>query len=188
MTIHAHASTTMSNEKNPRKDPHMPLSIRPAAISDAAAVARIYNQAVARTTATFDTELKTEDDRRLWLTRRAKEHPAIVATVDVGVAGWGAFLPWSDRCAYRSTVEMSVYVDEQHHRGGVGAALSRELLRLAPEVGIHSILARVCSENTASLAMAERLGFREVGTMHEVGRKFDRWLDVVVLELLVQGD
>lgn len=166
----------------------MSLSIRHAILADAATIARIYNQAIVGTTATFDTELKTKEDRRSWLSGRSAENPVIVARIGDEVVGWGAFLPWSDRCAYRSTVEMSVYVDEAHRRHGVGTALSRELLGLAPGLGVHTVLARICSENVASLAMAERLGFREVGTMHEVGRKFDRWLDVVVLELLVQGD
>lgn len=166
----------------------MALTIRTATGDDAAAIARIYNQAVAGTTATFDTELKTEEDRRTWLADRAPQHPVVVAVDDDGVVGWGAFLPWSDRCAYRSTVEMSVYVDEAHHRHGVGAALSGELLRRAPEIGIRAILARICSENTASLAMSRTLGFREIGTMHEVGNKFGRWLDVVMLELLIGND
>lgn len=166
----------------------MALAIRAATKDDAAAIARIYNQAVAGTTATFDTELKTEEDRRAWLANRALQHPVIVAEDDSGVVGWGAFLPWSDRCAYQSTVEMSVYVDEARHRHGVGAALSKELLRLAPERGVRTILARICSENVASLAMSKTLGFREIGTMHEVGNKFGRWLDVVMLELLVRND
>jgi L-amino acid N-acyltransferase YncA len=166
----------------------MSLLIRRAVIDDAAAIARIYNQAVVGTTATFDTELKSEADRRVWLSDRSAEHPVIVGSADDEVVGWGAFLPWSDRCAYRSTVEMSVYVDEAHHRHGVGAALSRELLGMAADLGVRTVLARVCSENVTSLAMAKRLGFREIGTMHDVGRKFDRWLDVVMLELLVHGD
>jgi len=166
----------------------MSLEIRSATDADAAAIARIYNQAVAGTTATFDTELKTEQDRRTWLRDRARQNPVIVAARDDAVVGWGAFLPWSDRCAYKSTVEMSVYVDEAHHRHGVGAALSRELLAIAPEREIHVVLSRICSENTASLAMARKLGFREIGTMHEVGHKFGRWLDVVMLELLIHSD
>ena len=166
----------------------MALAIRTASVDDAAAVARIYNQAVAGTTATFDTELKTGEDRRAWLANRRLQHLVIVAEDGDGVVGWGAFLPWSDRCAYKSTVEMSVYVDEAHHRHGVGAALSRELLHRAPGLGIRTILARICSENLASLAMSQTLGFRVIGTMHEVGNKFGRWLDVVMLELLVRND
>jgi len=166
----------------------MHLELRAATPADADAIARIYNQAVTGTTATFDTEPKTGQDRREWLTNRPSQNPVIVSRGADEIVGWGAFLPYSDRPAYRGTVEMSVYVDDAHHRHGVGAALSRELLRRAPDLDIHVVLARVCSENAASLAMAKTLGFREIGTMHEVGRKFGRWLDVVMLELLVQSD
>lgn len=163
----------------------MPVTVRGAVPDDAAAIASIYNHAVLNTTATFDTQEKSPKDRVAWLTGRARQHPVIVAEEDGTVVGWGAFSPWSDRCSYASTVEMSVYIDPEHVRRGLGGALSRELLRLAPEVGVHNILSRICSENTASLAMAGRLGFDTIGTMHEVGRKFDRWLDVVMLEYIV---
>ncbi len=166
----------------------MPPIVRTARPEDAAAIAAIYNHAVLHTTATFDTEPKSAENRLEWLSDRARQHPVIVAEEDGIVLGWGAFSGWSDRCSYAATVEMSVYIDPAHTRQGLGRTLSSELLRLAPVVGVHNILSRICSENTASLAMAERLGFTTVGTMHEVGRKFDRWLDVVVLELLVQTD
>lgn len=163
----------------------MPPTIRAARPDDAEAIASIYNHAVLNTTATFDTEVKSAGNRREWLAGHARQHPVIVAEQDGAVVGWGSFSGWSDRCSYAATVEMSVYIDPAHLRQGLGKALSRELLRLAPDVGVHSILSRICSENTASLAMAERLGFTTIGTMHEVGRKFDRWLDVVMLEYIV---
>ncbi|PKQ37386.1 MAG: N-acetyltransferase [Actinobacteria bacterium HGW-Actinobacteria-1] len=169
----------------PDRGDNVSVTVRAAVPADAAAIASIYNHAVEHTTATFDTQRKTVEDRTAWLAGRARQHPVIVAEEDGAVVGWGAFSPWSDRCSYASTVEMSVYIDPEHVRRGLGGALSRELLRLAPEVGVHNILSRICSENAASLAMATRLGFDTIGTMHEVGRKFDRWLDVVMLEYIV---
>ncbi|MCE5191309.1 MAG: N-acetyltransferase family protein [Actinomycetia bacterium] len=163
----------------------MPTMIRTAVPQDAPAIAAIYNHAVLTTTATFDTEPKSVENRLEWLAGRARRHPVIVAEHDGFVVGWGALSPWSDRPSYAATVEISVYVDPDHRREGLGTALSRELLRMAPVIGIHTVLSRISSENAASLAMAERLGFTTVGTMHEVGRKFDRWLDVVMLERIV---
>ncbi len=162
------------------------MHVRPASEHDAAAIAAIYNHAVAHTTATFDTEPKTADDRRRWLVERESRHPVIVAEEAGAVVGWGAFSPYADRCAYEGTVELSVYVDPTHVRRGIGSTLARTLIERAPSLGVHVIIARICTENTASLALAERLGFTYVGTMHEVGRKFDRWLDVAILELVLR--
>ena len=162
------------------------MHIRPAQPADAEAIAAIYNYAVRETTATFDTEDKTPEDRRAWLEARRPEHPVLVAADGAGdVVGWGAFSPWSERCSYRATVEASVYVEVRHLRQGIGSALAEALLAAAPELGIHVILSRICTENVASMAMSERLGFTLVGTMHDVGRKFDRWLHVALYELVL---
>lgn len=163
----------------------MPATLRPARPEDAAQIAAIYNHAVENLTATFDTETKSAENRREWLSGRARQHPVIVAETDGKVVGWGAFIPWSDRSAYITTAEMSVYIRHDRVRQGLGRLLSEELLRIAPEVGLRHIISRICTENTASLAMAESLGFATVGTQHRVGRKFDRWLDVVIMEYLV---
>ncbi len=161
------------------------MRIRPARLEDAEAIAAIYNHAVLHTTATFDTEPVTPESRRKWLERRGPEHPVVVAEADGAVVGWGALSPWSDRCAYRASVELSVYVAPTHHRRGIGRALAEHLLALAPSLGVHAILARICTENAASIALVERLGFEPCGVQREVGRKFDRWLDVAVYELIV---
>lgn len=161
------------------------MHLRPATLDDAAAITTIYNQAVIATTASFDTEPKSVDDRRTWLDGRRPRHPVIVAEEDGTVIGWGALSPYSDRPAYDATVEISVYVDEAWHKRGVGRTLSRALLDLAVERGVHAVIARICTENTGSIVMVRSLGFAEVGTMREVGRKFDRWLDVVTWEYRV---
>lgn len=164
------------------------MRIRPARPEDAEAIAEVYNHAVLHTTATFDTEPVTPESRREWLARRNPEHPVIVAEDDGAVVGWAALSPWSDRCAYRTSVELSVYVTPGHHRRGIGRTLAEHLLALAPSLGAHAVLARICTENEASIALVERLGFEPCGVQREVGRKFDRWLDVAVYELLVPSE
>lgn len=161
------------------------MRIRPATADDAQAIADIYNHAVLTTTATFDTEPVTAESRRSWLENRGVEHPVVVAEDHGEVVGWAALSPWSDRCAYRSSVEMSVYVAPDHLRRGVGRALAEHLLVLAPSRGVHAVLARICTENVASIALVERLGFEPCGVQREVGRKFGRWLDVAVYERIV---
>lgn len=161
------------------------MRIRHARPEDAEAIAAIYNHAILNTTATFDTEPVTPESRREWLARRTAKHPVVVAEEDGAVVGWAALSPWSDRCAYSTSVELSVYVAPTHCRRGIGRALAEHLLALAPSLGVHAILARICTENAASLALVERLGFEPCGVQREVGRKFDRWLDVAVYELIV---
>jgi L-amino acid N-acyltransferase YncA len=158
-------------------------SIREAEAADAAAIARIYNQAVVDSTATFDLEPKTSEDRSLWLADHDERHPVLVVERDGAVVGWGSLSSVSDRGAWDATVEISTYVDDRHHGTGVGRALGTELIERARVLGHHVILSRVCAENVASIRLSEQLGFECVGRMREVGRKFGRWLDVDMLEL-----
>jgi L-amino acid N-acyltransferase YncA len=160
--------------------------IRPAVHADAARIAEIYNQAVMHSTATFDTEPETAEDREHWLGEHtAPQHPVIVAERDGRVVGWASLSRYSDRCAYEATVEASAYIDEAETGRGLGTALSQALLEAGRAGGVHAVLARICTENTASLAMSRKLGFVEVGVMREVGVKFGRSLDVMVLEKLL---
>lgn len=160
--------------------------IRPAVAADAARIAAIYNVAVTTSTATFDEQEKTPADRARWLAaHEAAGLPVLVAEQDGETVGWGSLSSYSDRCSYRATTEISVYIDEHHLHEGLGYALSRALIEAAPAHGVHTIMARICSENTASIGMTRKLGFAEVGTLHESGRKFGRWLDVTIFELLV---
>jgi L-amino acid N-acyltransferase YncA len=162
------------------------LIIRPAARSDAAAMATIYNQAVLHSTATFDTEPETAEDRERWLDEHtAPQHPVLVAERDGRVVGWASLSRYSTRCAYEATVEASAYVDESETGRGVGTALSQALLEAGRAGGVHAVLARICTENTPSLVMSRKLGFFEIGVMREVGAKFGRTLDVMWLEKLL---
>lgn len=162
------------------------VTIRSATRADAPAMARIYNQAVVSSTATFDTETETVEERERWLEEHtAPQHPVLVAERDGRVIGWASLSRYSARCAYVTTVEASAYIDEAETGHGLGTALSEALLQAGRAGGVHAVLARICTENTASLAMSRKLGFFEVGVMREVGVKFGRSLDVMMLEMLL---
>lgn len=161
------------------------MHLRPATLDDAERIAAIYNRAVTVSTASFDVEPKTAEDRRGWLAGRLPRHPVIVAIEEGEVIGWGALSPYSDRAAYATTAELSVYVDERWQQRGLGRALSVALLDAAAAEGLHSVLARICTENAGSTRMVRSLGFTDAGTMHEVGYKFGRWLDVATWEYRV---
>lgn len=161
--------------------------IRDADERDAEAIARIYNHYVATSAVTFDTEPKTAEDRRAWLAAHGERHPVVVAESDGRVIGWGSLSPWHVRPAYDASVEVSSYIDPAHLGKGIGSALMRELIALAEQAGHHVLLSQVVAGNDASIALGERFGYREVGRLPQVGRKFDEWLDVVIMALVLES-
>jgi phosphinothricin acetyltransferase len=163
------------------------VQVRLASDADSAAIAAIWNHEVATGTATTDTEPRDAAAQQAWLTAHGGAHPVLVA-VDAGrVVGYGCLSPYRPKPAFRHTVENSVYVD-RHHRGhGVGSAILARLLALAAEHGHHSVLARITAGNDGSLRLHERHGFRVVGMEREVAFKHERWLDVVVMQRMLDA-
>jgi L-amino acid N-acyltransferase YncA len=159
------------------------MHIRPATEADLPAIFAIYDREVLHGTATFDTEPKSAVERLAWLRDDAGgRYPILVAEIDGHVAGWARLYAWSNRCAYARAAENAVYVHEQQRGKGVARALLAELIRLAPQRGVHVLLARIVEGNPASLALHEQLGFTPIGVMRRVGEKFGRVLDVRLLE------
>ncbi len=161
--------------------------IRGAVEHDVPEIARIYNHAITNTTATFDIEPKTIQDRLRWFSDRTDDYPVIVATIDGKVAGWAEIKPFGTRRAYRHTVENAVYVDPEYQARGIGSALLGRLIEIAREKGFHAILALVVAGNECSARLHTKLGFEQVGVMREVGRKFENWLDLIVFEKMLNS-
>jgi len=161
------------------------IEVREAQRSDVARIAEIYNQAVLRTVATFDTEEKSLDSMAEWFSHHGGNHPAVVAVDGDAVIGWGSLSAWSDRCAYSGTCEASIYVDEARRGEGVGGILLDELIRRARSSGMHTILSRIAGGNEVSVRMHLKRGFFHVGTMREVGLKFGRLLDVEMYQIIL---
>jgi phosphinothricin acetyltransferase len=165
------------------------MHVRLAEPSDAESVRRIYNAEVLGSTATFDLRARTEEEHRAWMAEHRGTHPVVVAVDDDGtVLGFGSLSTYRDRPSYATTVENSVYVDADRRGAGVGRALLDELVRLGTLHGFHSMIARVGGDNAASIALHEACGFEPVGVEREIGRKFNRWLDVAVLQRMLGGD
>ena len=151
---------------------------------DAEAIRAIYNLEVLTGTNTFDLVPRTLEDQQAWIDRHRGAHPAVVAWDD-RVLGFAVVSPFRDRAAYATTVEDSVYVHREHRGKGVGRALLEEVLCLAAGHGFHAVIARISSENDASLHLHRACGFELVGIEKEVGRKHGRWLDVAELQKMV---
>jgi len=161
------------------------MNIRTATEADLTAITAIYNEVIANSTATFDTEPRTDEGQREWFAAHGPEFPILVAERDGAVMGWASLTQWSRRPAYRGTVESSFYVQAEHRAQGVGRALKEALIAEARRLGFHTLLARVAEGSDESLHLNESLGFERIGTMKQVGRKFGRWLDVHVMQLML---
>jgi phosphinothricin acetyltransferase len=161
------------------------VEIRLAELEDAEAIRTIYNHEVLRSTVTFDLRPRSLEEQRQWLAARSGAHAVIVAVADGEVVGFGSLSPFRERPAYSTSVEDSVYVRGDQRGTGVGRALLEELVKLATQHGFHTVLARIVGGHEASIALHEAVGFEVVGTEREVGRKFGRWLDVMVMQRLL---
>ena len=162
-----------------------PVLIRRARLADAERLAAIYNEAVLSTTATFDIEPKTVDDRRDWLLAHGERYPVLVREVDGTVAGYASLTRWSARAAYDDTAETGVYVHSSYRGRGIGRELYAAIIDEARRLRFHTLIARVTSESAASIRLNEQAGFVVVGTLREVGRKFGRLLDVLIMQKIL---
>jgi phosphinothricin acetyltransferase len=169
--------------------PPLPINIatdpvlRTVELRDMSAVAQIYNHYVLHSTCTFAEQPEQQPYWDAWLAAHVGPHPAIVAEQDGQVVGWGSLSRWNSRCAYRFSVEDSVYVHEGLHRRGIGRALLGELIRLARSHGHRNIIAQIAGDQPASEALHQRFGIRRAGTLRHIGFKFNRWIDVSLWQL-----
>lgn len=161
------------------------MRLRNATVADAEALRTIYNREVEETTHTFDLEPRSLSEQQDWIRERAGALGVLVAEIDGEVAGFASLSPYRPRPAYRTSVENSVYVAESARGAGVGRALMEELIDVATQRGFHTIIARVSGGHEASIGLHRACGFTVVGTERQVGRKFGKWLDVVVMQRML---
>ncbi len=186
--------------------------VRQARPSDAEAIRSIYNHEVLSTTATFDLVPRSLDDQRLWLAARSGAFAAVVAedlstvaaaaghaghaahaahaaheSADISgeVVGFAALSPYRERAAYRTSVEDSIYVRRDCGGQGIGTLLLTELLDIAESSGFHAVFARIEASGDVSRALHSRCGFQLIGIERQTGRKFNRWLDVALMQCLL---
>ena len=162
------------------------MQIRAATVDDLGAINDIYNHFVLHSTCTYQTDPETMHARRAWFDAHGPRHPIIVLEDGAGeVAGWGSLSPFHRRAAYGRTVEHSVYVHHSRHRRGMGSAILARLIELAREAGHHTTIGLIDAEQTASVALHRALGFEQVALLKEVGYKFERWLHVIYMQLIL---
>ena len=160
------------------------LMIRDVTPEDADAIAAIYAHHVLNGTASYDVVPPPAEYLRAKIEAvTCAGWPFIVAEQDGSVAGYAYVTQFRDRDAYRFTAEDSIYVHPERMRQGVGAALLDALIELSVTVGFRTIIAVIGGGEPGSVALHARRGFREAGRLHAVGRKHERWLDSVYMQL-----
>jgi L-amino acid N-acyltransferase YncA len=159
------------------------IRTRPATVSDAAAIAEIYNQGIADRIATFETETRSATQIAKWFT--GQQLVMVAETEETGLVAFAASFPYSDRACYRGIGEFSVYVRRDCRGWGAGRAVLSALIAAASAKSMHKLLSRVFPENVASRALLRRLGFEEIGTHRRHGQLDEEWRDCVIVELLL---
>jgi len=164
----------------------MGVSVRLVEQRDADALRTIYNREVLESTVTFDMVPRTLEEQRDWIDEHSGAHPALVAEDEAEtIVGFGSLSPYRPRPAYAPTVEDSVYVHHEHRGHGYGRLLLEELVRRGSDHGFHTVIGRIVGHHEASIGLHAGCGFEHAGTEREVGRKFGRWLDVVLMQRML---
>jgi L-amino acid N-acyltransferase len=163
------------------------LPIRLATAADLQVIDAIYNHYVLHSTCTYQTEPGTIEERQAWFAAHGPQYPVTVAQRGGEVIAWGSLTRFHARAAYRPTVENSVYVRHDLLGQGIGRRMLADLISRASSLGYHSIIAGVSADQLPSVKLHESAGFVKVAHLREVGRKFDRWLDVVYLQKMLEG-
>lgn len=163
------------------------MVIRWAEPEDLEAIVEIFNYEIINGTSSFSIHPKTVEERRGWFEEHDKDtHPLIVAEEEGKVVGYASLSAYRSYDAYASSVELSVYVDRDHRGQSVGKSLMEHLLRLARENGkVHAVLSVITGDNEASMRLHEKFGFECCGVTREVGKKFGRYLDTAIYELIL---
>jgi len=165
---------------------HSVISIREASEADLEEILLIYNDVILHTTAVYDYEAHSIEQRKRWFEeRRAAGFPVFVAELANRIAGFASFGPFRAWPAYQFSAEHSLYVSEAFRNQGIGRLLLSEIIRRATEKGLHTLVAGIDKENKASIALHEHFGFEVAGELKQVGWKFDRWLDLVFMQRML---
>jgi phosphinothricin acetyltransferase len=160
--------------------------IRPARESDAASLARIYNHYIATTCVTFEADpVSAQDMAQRMAETTSASLPWLVAEASGAVAGYAYASKWKGRCAYRFSVESTVYLDADQTGKGIGSLLYTALIDAIRALSMHAVIGGIALPNASSIALHERLGFKKVAHFEKVGFKQERWVDVGYWQLLL---
>lgn len=159
--------------------------IRPMTLNDVGEIASIYAHYVNNTVITFDTEVPSEAEMARRLTPIIEHDPAWVCEEDGKIVGYCYAHEWKVKKAYSTTAETTIYLHPDYPGKGYGKLLMNRLIDDCRNRSFHALIACITIPNEPSVRLHEKLGFEQVSCFREVGRKFDRWLDVADYELIL---
>lgn len=159
--------------------------IRIAKEADLERITEIYNWAVENTTASFDINPQTLEQRASWFSHYNVRHPLLVSEVDGNVAGYACLSEFRAKEGYKDTCELSLYIDPAYWRQGLGWTLMKEIIEAGREKGFHVIISCITSDNEVSIKMHEKYGFQLCGHLRESGYKFGKYLDCLFYQLFL---
>jgi phosphinothricin acetyltransferase len=163
----------------------MDSNIRNATLSDLSRITDIYNWAVENTTASFDINSQTLEQRTEWFAKHDEKYPLIVYEFEGKVVGYAGLSEFRSKEGYKNTCELSVYIDPEYHNKGIGKKLMEQIINLGKEIGFHVIISGICADNRICIKMHEKFGFVSCGHMKEVGFKFGVYLDCLFYQLFI---
>lgn len=165
----------------------MNVILRPAEPKDLEKILEIVNHSIIHTTANYSYSIQTLEEQIKWFEdKKNKNLPVIVAELNEEVVGYGSYGPFREKIGYQYTVEHSVYVMDKAIGTGIGSKLLTKLIQLAKEQNYHVMIGAIDAANAGSIAFHEKFGFVTTGTIREVGYKFDHWLDLVFMQLILK--
>ena len=159
--------------------------IRSVTQQDASSIANIYNEYVLNSTITFETEPVTVAEMEKRINHLSKDFPYFVYEENNEIQGYCYVHYWKEKAAYKYTLETTVYLSPNAKGKGIGTLLMKKLIETCKEQGYHNLIACITSGNEASFYLHTKLGFKKVSHFHEVGLKFNQWLDVIDYELIL---
>lgn len=160
--------------------------IRNANIEDAEQICEIYNYYVLHTIVTFEETPVSKEEMKSRIETTIQKHPWIVYEKDNQILGYAYANEWKSRCAYKFSVESTVYLNKKSHGLGIGSLLYKELIERIKLQNLHAIIGGISLPNDASIALHEKLGFEKIAQFREVGYKFNKWIDVGYWELILE--
>lgn len=163
------------------------IILRQAKHADLGEILEIINHEIINSTINYEFMPKSLAEQTEWFDQKTKAgFPILVAIIQGKVAGFATYGTFRPKPGYRFTVEHSVYLGEKFRGKGIGTLLLKELIQLAKEAGMHTMVGGIDSSNLGSYQFHERLGFKEVARFREIGNKFDRWLDIIFMQLILK--
>ena len=164
----------------------MNYNVRIAQQNDIPFITKIYNEGIEDKIATLETRLRTEEEMLDWLNNRSEKHKVLVIEDESNtVHGWASLNVFNSRCCYSGVVDISIYISRIMRGKGLGKQLLRSLIQTAKDEGFHKLVLSTFNTNEAGKKLYKSLGFREVGTYEKHGVLDGKWVDITIMELIL---